>query len=535
MPVNGIQLEIEEEPQLDQPDQSIRLERINYILGRNGGGKTRLLGRIGRALRTQEGERSEVRFIPSNRAAPIPNQFLPPGQANLMSPRRDTWEDVNSEKNTAQRVHRKLSLVVQDAARKELEHLRLYKKWSISGPAGPQPKEPVDEVDQVFAFVSSILPDINPHLLENKDGLLNLVATARRDGVARYQIDMLSEGEKQVLLIAIDILALPSDKPGFIIVDEPELHLHPGNASRLWRAIEKARPGLAFIYATHSVQFAEHQESSATFIIDKGGPTSRLDSLESLPRSLGAELLSAVSGPHGALRTGLCEGSADGLEADFYTQATGIRFIGAGSKKDVVKIYSALATASWISVVCLVDHDEPAHKEPAEASVGYVTTPYWEWESLFCSPAVIFKVLEELQRLGNFEEAVTQDRVHEFLFQAAESQAKLSAVKFGNRWGVTAEQQLTLQAQHEDAFKEAVQSGNTEQALKLITGKELLSAIAKRVGISPDMYIKSAFRPALELWRVAPTTRATQCALQAPLPPHESRPAGRPKVEEPTE
>ena len=50
--------------------------------------------------------------------------------------------------------------------------------------------------------------------------------------------------------------ALSRPKGKTIIIDEPEIHLHPSIMNRLWTAIENEREDCLFIYITHDTQFA---------------------------------------------------------------------------------------------------------------------------------------------------------------------------------------------------------------------------------------------------------------------------------------
>src|SRR5260221_1520869 len=56
-----------------------------------------------------------------------------------------------------------------------------------------------------------------------------------------YHAMQMSDGERGIFYLIAEALNVP--KGGVFIIDEPEMHLHRAIQSRLWDAIEKARPG----------------------------------------------------------------------------------------------------------------------------------------------------------------------------------------------------------------------------------------------------------------------------------------------------
>ncbi|MFN0188367.1 MAG: DUF4435 domain-containing protein [Bacteroidia bacterium] len=69
-----------------------------------------------------------------------------------------------------------------------------------------------------------------------------------------YPVMELSEGEKVVLFLIAQVLQSP--EKGFIIVDEPEMFLHPSIHKKLWNKLETERADSKFIYLTHDLDFA---------------------------------------------------------------------------------------------------------------------------------------------------------------------------------------------------------------------------------------------------------------------------------------
>ena len=74
---------------------------------------------------------------------------------------------------------------------------------------------------------------------------------AEYDG-KEYPASKMSDGERAVLYLSAITLCSPFEK---LIIDEPELHLHPSIMHNLWRALEIEKPDTLFIYITHDMDF----------------------------------------------------------------------------------------------------------------------------------------------------------------------------------------------------------------------------------------------------------------------------------------
>lgn len=76
---------------------------------------------------------------------------------------------------------------------------------------------------------------------------------ARKDSL-EFHISEMSNGEKAVLFLIAHVLLCPKD--GIIIIDEPEMHLHPIIHRKLWDRLQSERQDAIFIYVTHDLDFA---------------------------------------------------------------------------------------------------------------------------------------------------------------------------------------------------------------------------------------------------------------------------------------
>lgn len=75
-----------------------------------------------------------------------------------------------------------------------------------------------------------------------------------------YSGTQMSDGERSVLYLASQVLCVPVNKT--LIINEPEVHLHPSLMGRLWSALENARPDCQLIFITHDIQLTALHKSS---------------------------------------------------------------------------------------------------------------------------------------------------------------------------------------------------------------------------------------------------------------------------------
>ena len=69
-----------------------------------------------------------------------------------------------------------------------------------------------------------------------------------------YTFNELSDGEKAIFYFIGHILT--AQKNSYIIIDEPENHLHPAICNEIWDRLEEERSDCKFIYITHNLGFA---------------------------------------------------------------------------------------------------------------------------------------------------------------------------------------------------------------------------------------------------------------------------------------
>ena len=102
---------------------------------------------------------------------------------------------------------------------------------------------------------ASVLPEREIDIIDN-----SIVASMPGKQEQKYNGATMSDGERSCLYLISQCLCAPEDET--IIVDEPELHLHPSIMNRLWQAIEEARPDCHYIFVTHDLEFASRHPAA---------------------------------------------------------------------------------------------------------------------------------------------------------------------------------------------------------------------------------------------------------------------------------
>jgi energy-coupling factor transporter ATP-binding protein EcfA2 len=214
------------------------LSRKNVILGKNGCGKSYLLKTIDGHLRQKEGV-GRVRYISPERAGLL--QYEPNVDSNISQ--NATWMDDTRRRNQAQQFKQQSAVLFR-----RLEMLFLRELQEDHTKDGYVPRH-----------FNDILGKIN--------GLLDrvMIRTARNDleivekeSGAPATPETISSGEAELISLAIEFLSFfkecDPDKQNFLLIDEPDVHLHPDLQDRLANFIseELKSDKLTIILATHS-------------------------------------------------------------------------------------------------------------------------------------------------------------------------------------------------------------------------------------------------------------------------------------------
>ena len=249
---------------------------------------------------------------------------------------------------------------------------------------------------------------------------------ASKGGGPLYSIAELSDGERNALLVAANVLTV---KPGsLILIDEPERHLHRSIISPLLTLLFGKRDDCAFVVSTHDVMLPLDNTGSQVALIrnciyDGSMVTSWDVDLIASSADLDEEIRRDILGARN--RVLFVEGTEDSLDKPIYSLIfPGVSVVPKASCRDVeIIVYSIRETSqlNWVQALGIVDNDyRNAADQASLAQKGVHALPVYSVESIYYHP--------ELQRrIAIRQAAVTGGNPDEKLLEARE--ATLAAVR----------------------------------------------------------------------------------------------------------
>ncbi|MBR2475169.1 MAG: AAA family ATPase, partial [Bacteroidaceae bacterium] len=244
------------------------------IVGANGAGKSRFGKEIEQRYYDNTFRISALKTVmPIDETAEV--------KANSITGEYNKYFKENKQLSLKTEFEQLFALLI----REEMQNLIDYKN-EIS--QGREAKLKPSTLDKTQVMWEKIFPH---HKIIRSNGKLEIVSDTSPNN---YNAMQMSHGEKVVLyLIAASLIARPNS---IIIVDEPEMHLHPSMTSSLWNDIESQRPDCCFIYLTHDLNFAVSRSGKRIWVNSYDAETNSFDyefieNSDSLPEDIYLELL----------------------------------------------------------------------------------------------------------------------------------------------------------------------------------------------------------------------------------------------------
>ncbi|MEZ5885317.1 MAG: AAA family ATPase [Paracoccaceae bacterium] len=238
---------------------SLSLEpgQVIFILGANGAGKSSILQRF-----------SSENFATSHRISAHRQTWFQSNTQNL-SPhqKRNTEQNIkNEDNNTNSRwtdpyAQQRASIAMYDLIDAENVRARLIASAVDSGDLDlakdiSKKDSPLKIINELFRL-SNIPIEIS--IIENEQVM------ASRNGGSTYSVAELSDGERNALLIAANVL---TTKPGhLLLIDEPERHLHRSIISPLLTLLFAKRNDCAFVVSTHDPMLPLDNAEARTLLL----------------------------------------------------------------------------------------------------------------------------------------------------------------------------------------------------------------------------------------------------------------------------
>lgn len=193
-----------------------------------------------------------------------------------------------------------------------------------------------------------------------------------------YDFMYLSDGEKAIFYYIAHVL-LAQDK-SYIIVDEPENHLHLALVSKLWDTLELEREDCQFIYLTHNLEFANTRTNSKkiwmkSFTAPATWDMQEIDLNKDIPQVLYMELL-------GSRKPILfCEGKNSSYDINLYTRLfPNYTVIPADGHMQVINFTRAFNASTKVHgnhAIGIIDGDFHTDEQKTK----------WESEHIYCADA----------------------------------------------------------------------------------------------------------------------------------------------------
>ena len=233
------------------------------------------------------------------------------------------------------------------------------------------------------------------------------ILARHHDGSATYSFAQMSDGERNAAIIAANVLTV---EPGtFVLIDEPERHLHRSIIEPFLSALFKQRSDCCFVISTHEVALPSNFTQASVLIVRscrwKDNVTTAWDidvlaSAEELPEDLRCVILGARR------RVLFVEGSAGSLDAQLYeTLFPDLSVIPKEGCAEVMKAVSGLRGSSHhhhVEAFGLVDRDDRPDSEVDKLSqAGVFALDVCSVESLYyCSDSIQAVAHRQAESLG---------------------------------------------------------------------------------------------------------------------------------------
>ncbi|MCZ8195741.1 MAG: AAA family ATPase [Aquidulcibacter sp.] len=232
------------------------------LIGANGSGKTRLGVHIDTTL---SGAGTQVHRIAAHRSLILNPNVIPPSSEIALNRLHYGSDGGNHHHKIGHRYQgQPATMLLNDfdhvIAALYAENNDVSIRFREACLANPEEAKtpPMAKVDRLKIIWQTTLPHRDLVVLSGN------IKTKPKIG-SEYSSSDMSDGERVIFyLIAQALLAKPDT---LLIFDEPELHLNRSIISKLWDAIESARPDCAFLYITHDVEFGNSRRAASKYAI----------------------------------------------------------------------------------------------------------------------------------------------------------------------------------------------------------------------------------------------------------------------------
>lgn len=323
-----------------------------------------------------------------------------------------------------------------------------------------------------------------------------------------YSSTEMSDGERSVLYLASQVLTVPKDK--ILIIDEPELHLHPSIMNSLWKSLEKMREDCLFIYITHDTEFAAlHSNSDKIWVKEYDGKNWKLEEIKD--NELPEELLLEILGSRKNIL--FVEGEKNSYDTQLYVKLyPNYYIVPCGSCEQVIwrtKVFRKSPLLHHCEVYGIIDRDFRSEYEINEYKKDKIfTLEVAEVENLFLVEELIQAFCKFIgedsvgtkEKLNKIKKYIIKERFEKQLDgqvskkSIAEIKYRLSTIDINEIKQKDLETEIKKRIEsfnfdeEKNKFKEASESNNYREVLKLFNEKKLVESIGHFLEINNKHY-----------------------------------------------
>jgi uncharacterized protein DUF4435/putative AbiEii toxin of type IV toxin-antitoxin system len=404
----------------DAPPRPLEVDGSVVIIGANGSGKSRL----GSWIDLESPHKEITHRVAAQRSLTMPETVSPGGvdlaQADLLFGHRDVAAGFSHKRG--HRWGQKPSIHQLNDFSKLMVYLfsEEFEESTRYRTAAKAPEGRVKPTDTKLDVLQRIWERALPHRrLHIKGGAVRVSHVGHQgshsgSGIGEepetYSGAEMSDGERVVFYLIGQVLSAP--RGAYLIIDEPEIHLHKSIQSRLWDQIEAARPDCLFIYLTHDLRFAaSRSEAKKVWLRSFDGEKWDWDLVPDeidLPEDL---LLEILGSRHPILFT---EGANESLDAKIYAHVyPSHTVVPLGGCEDVIHATTSFARISSFhenECLGLIDRDYRAPRAiESLAKKGVRTLDLAQIENVLLAEPVFRSLCRILQFSKQDQDAKTEE------------------------------------------------------------------------------------------------------------------------------
>ncbi|MCC6581421.1 MAG: AAA family ATPase [Phycisphaeraceae bacterium] len=382
---------------------AVEVGEMLFILGANGTGKSSLM----QAFTT--GSKENTRRITAHRQT-----WFESGSPEFTGKQRAEFERAvfNYDQQLGARWKDAYSSQRAQMAIYDLVNSENVRAREIARAVADKNQEKVDTLDaknSAFTILNRLLRLANLDIVVSVEANDEIMAT--RNGSKPYSIAKLSDGERNAILIAANVLTVPTET--LLLIDEPERHLHRSIISPLLSLLLKERPDCAFVVSTHEPLLPVDNPSSKVLLtracvydgdkvisydIDLLGKTDAID--DELKRTILGERRKIV----------FVEGVEHSLDKPLYSllfpNASIVAKANCREVKNAVIGIKGTAELHWVKPFGLVDNDSSEPERIADLQAkGVIPLNVYSVESIYYHPSVQKLAVERLAKVLGVDSA----------------------------------------------------------------------------------------------------------------------------------